>query len=158
MRDGIVVVASEAQNAWVVRVLGVAMRPPSRPKPAPRTPVLPLWRDAKEALDSRFAQLSARMAACGHPLGARVADMGLPALTGRLLVPLMAACMDADAANGSDTPRRKALQTVTAVRRALLSNRRIADLDANPFDIELGLRTDVVGALDRIAELLAAEP
>ena len=149
---------SEAQNAWVSRVLGI---PPARfaAGPPDATPLnaLQVWLDAKEAAGAGIGQLQGAMRALDHPVFARLADQGLNGITGRLQVGLQAALMDAEGAPGDARAKaRQKARTMGAEFRSFLGTDPVLPLlDANPLGIKVALRDGLGRAMDRIDAALS---
>ena len=161
--------ATATQQEWIERVLGIgaatapaaAANTPAAadaaapPPPRPVGPVMPVWRDAKEAVDAQIETLARNLRSYGHPDLNRIADLGLFGIGTRETVGLMRARMQFDAAPaGGKAPAAKALRSAIAAWRGLLGgNQTIALIDANP-ESPVTMRATLGGALDDIDSIL----
>lgn len=119
-------------------------------------PLLPVWRDAREAVNAQLDQLQTAMRNHGMPLFARIADKGLNGVTERHLVPLQAALMDADRAAGEARVAAAALvrRRIEEMRGFLTSNPVLPLLEGNPLKVPVAIRATLGAALDDIARTL----
>ena len=133
------------QLAWVTRVLGVDSPGPGYSR---RSPVLPIWQEAKEAADSEIARLQDGFRATGHKLGAIIADKGLAGLSRRLFVPVVAALTDYDADAGRAPA---ALSALDRMQEFVAKHPALLVLERNPFGVAVTLRATLGSAARRIA-------
>ena len=167
---------SEAQDAWVARVLGVtpagkADGPHITPSPLrlraaaprPRAAVRhvsvegrALWRDAREAVDEQLDALSSQLLASGDSNLIRVGELGSAAVTSRLGVALAASLIDADAAppEKADAARARARAAIAAMRALVQSDGLIRVLDQNPFGVPVTISATLGSALDALDQAL----
>jgi len=142
-----------AKRAWVARVLGVRVPQPGR---GGGEPLLPMWLDAKEQVDSAIGRLQGALRGFRDPDLTRIAEFGLNGVTGRASVGLMVALREADAPGADARARKKLADAVASYRSFLGGSPVVALIDANPFGVSVSLRTTLGGALDAIDRRLAA--
>lgn len=164
---------SEAQDAWVARVLGVTVAskaagtstPSLRLRAAaPRRATVrhvsvegrAIWRDAREAVDAQLEALSSQLLASGDSDLIRVGQLGTAAVTSRLGVALSASLIDADAASPAKAgaARARARAAVAAMRALLQSDGLIRILDENTVGVPVTIRSTLGGALDALDRAL----
>ena len=166
--------SSEAQDAWVARVLGMTATgkaagprvPPLRLRAAaPRPPAAVrhvsvegrvLWRDAREAVDAQLDALSSQLLASGDPNLIRVGELGSATVASRLSVALSASLIDADAAppEKAEAAKARAQAAVAAMRELVQSDGLIRLLDENTFGVPVTIRATLGGALDALDRAL----
>lgn len=146
--------ATTEQAAWVARVLGVKAGGGTAAT-EPWTQVMPIWRDAKEAVDKDITQLQAKLKAEGDDDLDQIVDYGLYGATTGEAVRLMAALRDADAKAGAPDTRAK-LAGALEDYRGFLDGAPIVDLmEANDWH-NVPLRKVLGAALDDLEKALAA--
>ena len=152
--------AKPEQNAWVERVLGVAVQAGSEPSVSGSNDVqaaIAAWREASEAVDSQIEALAQALRQTGDPELADIAEFGLNAVTGDHKVPLMAALFDV----GSGSPenmgkvKAKALAMVQAFQTHIDTDDRVAVCDNNPAQIPVSVRATLGPSLRQLAAALA---
>jgi hypothetical protein len=146
---------TEACDAWVSRVLNFTVPRPGGPGSLPAQPLTPIWNDAKEAVDHAIEALRVPLGEFDDPLAQALLARGLPSISGRLTVPLMAALMSYDQRPGP-AAARAVLPRIEEMRAALASVPVVALLETNPFGVAISVRRPLLDALDRIAGALAA--
>lgn len=139
-----------AKREWVERVLGVRM--PS----GGGEPLLPLWLDAKDAVDGRLGRLQGALRGFGDPDLDRIAEFGLNGITGRASVGLMVALREADAPGADGRARGKLAQAVAAYRSFLTENDAVRLIDDNPFGVDVAVQATLGAALATIERRLGA--
>jgi len=142
---------SQEQTAWIARVLGVSLRPPSTAR-MPAGELLAQFRDAKEAVDSGITKLQAALRDTGDEDLVRVAEYGLYGMTGGQGVALMKALMELRTApqDKQDAMAKAARQAATAYKAAVVEH-ALADLiDDNPFGVDVGIQARLGPVLDTI--------
>lgn len=150
-----------AQDEWVERVLGV--------RPTAAAPKLSsgdfrrrwqqsyaAWQSAIAAVDEQMAALGAECRKTEDPWLIRIADLGLPAVTGNHRVPLMAACRDVSAASDDklSVTVAKARQAIAAFAKHIATNEQVAGCDANPFGVKVSIRATLGPALTSLNNTL----
>ncbi len=150
-----------AQTAWVQRVLGVKLGDGARTPTAGDfrrewQQSLAAWREAIEDVDQQMAALGAACRSTKDPWLVRIAEMGLPAVTGNHKTPLMAACMDVTAAPPDKLPAAaaKAQQAVAAFAQHIATNPQVLGCDANPFGVKVSIRSTLGLALKSLNDTL----
>lgn len=145
---------NELQRMWVLRVLGVDTG--GAPTEEPEMPdLLGVWRDAKEAVDAGMQSLAAALHRTDDPDLHRLADHGLFGIGAGENVKLTAALLDYQRAPPlGRTKPAKAVSASVGQYRALISSRLVTAIDANPFGVQVGIRSTMAGALDRIQQSL----
>jgi hypothetical protein len=136
---------------WVRRALGVTIAGVA----PPTGPVLPIWAEAKDAVDAGLDKLQAALHETGDPDLVQIAEFGLNGATDRQSVRLMAALRDMDAAS-TPQAREKLAAAVEAFQTFLDGDRVVALIEDNPFGIAVPLRSRLSAALDKIAAIAAA--
>jgi len=108
---------AEANAEWIKRLLGVTIGGPVAPAGASAaSPLLPIWTDAKDALDARIANLQRAVRGTRHPLGAAIANRGLAGVTRNTMTPVIAALFDHDRADPASRPVAAEKLRAAAVR------------------------------------------
>ena len=168
------------QNAWVVRVLQVALPRtdspggavlaaaaapivlPSGAQPPPTIRYVSvegrqIWETAREAVFDQFDGLRDRLAAEANPGMAQIADLGLAELTKRVGVQIQVAMMEVDAAppERAAAARAKAHKAVEAFRATLAKDGLFRLLDENVLGVPMSIRATLDAALSRIAQAVA---
>jgi hypothetical protein len=154
--------ATEAQNSWVARVLGMTL-PASATPSSERGNLTERWRvaraawqDAIEAVDGQIAALQKVMRDSGDETLEEIAEYGLNGVTKGHKVPLMAAMMEV----GAGTPDAlvkagpKALAAAQAFRKHIESDERVAACDDNPGGVAVTIRGTLGPALAQIEAAL----
>ena len=138
------------QDGWILRVLGVGL-PGGTAGKTPVEPVLPIWRDAKEQVDSRIEALSRELRGFGDDDLERIADFGLFGITDRETVALSAALFEFDRAGSDKSAAAGKLRGAIKAYRAAVGGNELVDLlDSAPFQTKVGLRATMFGALAQI--------
>jgi hypothetical protein len=135
-----------AQYEWVQRVLGVRLRgiPQRNTGEFERQ-----WKqsyaallEAVEAVDKQMEALGAACRRTKDPWLVRIADMGLPAVTGNHKTPLMAACMEVNSAprDKLSGAAAKARQAIAAFAQHIATDAQVRGCDTNPFGVSVSIR------------------
>jgi hypothetical protein len=86
-----------------------------------------------------------------------IAEFGLPAVTGNLKVPLMAAMRDLS--GGQAAARQKSIEKLRGLteqfNKHLNSDARVAAVDENDFGVRVTLRETLGGALEKMHAVLS---
>jgi hypothetical protein len=116
------------------------------------------WQDAIETIDSQIKVLQKVLRGSGDEELEAIAEFGLNGVTGNFRVPLMASMMDLDRASGEDFKRgaARALGIVANFKRHIETDEIVGAVDDNPFDVDVGIRTTLGGALTEIEDVLKA--
>ncbi len=120
------------------------------PQTAPPSPrLVPIWRDAREAVDKQLGDLQAAMRAKPKPLFQRIADVGFNGITKNELVAMQTALVELDAASG---PARETAQQKFATARnnmlALLKDNKLLPLlESNPLGVTVQVRATLARAI-----------
>jgi hypothetical protein len=146
---------TEACDAWVSRVLNITVPRRGETGNLSTQPLTPIWNDAKDAVDRAIEALRGPIGEVDDPLAQALLDRGLPSISGRLTVPLMAALMSYDQRPGPATARA-ILPKIEDMRAALASVPVVTLLETNPFGVSVSVRKHLLDALDRIAGAIAA--
>ena len=157
--------ASEAEDAWVKRVLGVdagiaaALPGPSGLNAADFDPGA-LWREAKEATDERLNILAGKLRNTGDPDLVRIADFGLFGISNGgkgINVALNKAMVEYAAAAGDRRAQAaaKLCKAAQEYRATLASNEAVKLVDNNPFGVDVAVLATLGAALDRIEASLS---
>jgi hypothetical protein len=149
------------QDQWVARVLGVAIGGGGSGLDLPSfrarwTEAVSAWQDAVEQVDKQMAALGAVLRKTDDPWLQRIAELGLPAVTGNHKVPMMAACMDVGRAGPEALPAATAAarKAITAFAQHLATNPQVAGCDTNPFKVKVSIRTTLGPALKALNDTL----
>jgi hypothetical protein len=155
------VALQESQREWVERVLGVRTGSGTT-SPSPGDfksqwqKSVSAWRDAIETVDGQMAALGSACRNANDPWLAKIADLGLPAVTKNFKTPLMAACMDV--ANASpDKLAGAAAKARTAVdnfANHIATDPQVAGCDGNPFGVAVSIRATLGPALKSLSDAL----
>jgi hypothetical protein len=131
-----------------------ASGPAATPKATPATDFLAVFRDAKDEVDAGLDKLAHALRQTGDVDMIRIADFGLNGLTDGQGVGLMKALFDLRAASPDRREAfAKAARDAAAAYKAAVFADKVVDLvDANPFGIEVGIRSKLGPALDTIAK------
>lgn len=124
-------------------------------KPAlsvPRTPLLPIWIEAKEDLDTDIDTLQRKLRADGDEGLLRIAEYGLHKVTEGNSVRLMAALRDADSAKSPEAVA-KAYDAVQAFR-TFLTTPGVDVIEDNPVDVDVPVRRKLGKALDQLTSAM----
>ncbi len=156
---------TDAQNAWVERVLGHrfaarATRRPVRQPPAAYVSIRgrQIWREAREKVGAEIGALTQHLRSMPDPEMRRIAEFGLNGATGKLSISLLTSLSEADAASPDQQPavRGKARAVVAQYRGFLQQNALVRLLDENPFGIPVTIRATLGAALAEIDHALMA--
>ncbi len=151
----------EARSEWVERVPGVripagATSPPGGDFTKRWATSFAAWRDAIDTVDQQMAGLAAACRQTKDPWLARIADLGLPAVTGNFKTPLMAACIDV--ANAPPDKRAgaaaKARAAIANFAKHIASDPKVAGCDGNPFGVSVSIRATLGPALKSLNDAL----
>jgi len=143
----------EEQDAWVARVLGVPPR--ARPGPArDARQLMGIWNGAKETVDEQIGKLQVAFREVEHPLGKAVADRGLTALTGRLVVGLQVALRNYAAVPDVGRDATALLGAIDGLMALLASEPVLSLLEENPFGVPVTIRTTLGTALHAMRDAL----
>lgn len=147
------------QDAWIARVLGVALRraaPPLPPRPRAVVSVggRALWAQARDSVNEQIEALRGHLRGVDDPELQRIAEFGLNGATGKLSVGLMAALVEADA-GATPQARKKARDAVATYRAFLGQDALVRLLDENPF-VPINIRGTLGSALAELDQALAA--
>lgn len=120
--------------------------------------VFALWRDSREAVMERLSQLQDALRKHDDRRLHEVADKGLNGITNRLQVGLHVALLEYDRATGADRRRlgTTAIAAVDEFDKFLKTEPLVPLIDKNPFQVTVGLQTDLVAALRRVRDALGA--
>jgi hypothetical protein len=140
---------ADACDEWVLRVLGIAVPRQGDRRNAASTPLTPIWNAAKETVDRAIEALRAPAAEVDHPLTQALLERGLPSISGKLTVPLVAALMSYDQSPDPATASA-ILPRIENMRASLASARIVTLLETNPFGVAVSVRKPLLDALDRI--------
>ncbi len=144
----------EVRDAWVARVLGIAMPRATGGQDRPDLRgAANRWRDASETVDAQIEQLARTLRGSDDEDLRDIGEYGINAVTGNFRVKLMAALIGAEAGNANDMPKLRA--AAANFRAHLQTDERIEACDENPFNIPVTIRATLLPALDG---LLAALP
>lgn len=159
-RDEVTSVAGDATQkaAWVRRVLGIEVAVRDQPEGVAVTrqpgdvagPLLPIWLDAKEAVDAGLSQLQQVLSRSDRPGLRLIAEYGLNGVTQRETVGMMVALRGFDADPGSQRARAGMISAVEAFRSVLDQSPIVALLEDNPFGVAVPMRGTLGKALDTI--------
>jgi hypothetical protein len=123
--------------------------------PSTAGPLLPIWLDAKEIVDRRIGALALQLRRYGDRDLDRIAEAGLAGLSDKGgAVGLMVALREADAATGG-AARTKLSAEIVKFRQYLKSDKIVQLLDANPFDVPIGMGETLGKALSTIESSMA---
>jgi hypothetical protein len=143
-----------AHDAWVARVLGIDVSRAAAA--APRVDVRVVWREAKEATDAALNDLAAELRTYGDPDLERIADFGLFGLGRNENVMLNKALIEFSTAAPERRPAAaKKLGDAVGAYRRIIASPLVADIDANPFNVRVGVRETLGRALDQIERAAA---
>ncbi len=144
--------ASVEQYAWVQRVLGVESR---RGAGAEARLTLPVWQQAKDAVDAQLNGLYDALKRTGIPGLIEFADQ-IEATLGKFRVGLITALTQYDQASeaAKDKLRSAALATISNYRTMLASDDRVVAADTNPFGVPVTVRAILGQALDQLQQQL----
>ena len=162
--------ATDQQNAWILRVLGVMAGEQRLATPANGAAasaslaelglgVVDIWvsardafREATEAVNVQVSELQGALRDTYDPALQDIAELGLNALTRNTRVPLLTAIMEVG--NGSPEQLKKSAPKLTnaiaAFRAVLTADPRIAACDNNPFAVQVAIVDTYAGALGQL--------
>lgn len=143
--------ADAAQQAWVLRVLGIGGEAtPGGPRPK----LLPIWMEAKETVDAGIDKLQSALRAEADEDLEQIAEFGLFGASEGENVRLMVALREAD--GGNPKGLEKVLDAVEDYE-AFLDGAPIIDLiEDNPFGVKVPLRQTLGAALKELRSLASA--
>ena len=120
-------------------------------------PVLPLWNEAKEAVDVQLNELYAKLKQTGLPVLAKVAGE-IETVLINYRTGLVTVLMDYDRAAGSEkaAARDGALKVIADYKTRLSGDKHITAADTNPFKVTVTARTTLGDALTRLESHLQA--
>ena len=151
----------EAKTEWVERVLGVRVGSGTATPPVGDFKGLwqqsfEAWRDAIETVDTQMGALAAACRQSKDPWLMRIADLGLPAVTGNFKTPLMAACMEVSSASGDKVAAAaaKARKAVANFAQHIATNPQVAGCDGNPFGVPVSIRATLGAGLKSLNDAL----
>ena len=146
--------ASEAQDAWIERVLGVELPLLSTGQnPAGLGDALAAWRQALETVGGQITVLQGVLRNSPDEDLQAIAEFGLNAMTGSHKIKLQAALTD----TAADLSKAgKAAQLAGAFASHLAGDKRVAACDANPFGVRIAIRATLVPALTGLQRALQA--
>lgn len=131
-------------------------------KPVTAEALMSIWIDAKEQTDGRINQLREALLKHQDPRLARIADEGITAsglvfMTGGRMTALATALNECRGKPVIDGPlRSRAAAAAGNLKSFLATDPLIATCENNPLTTDLGIRTTLIPALERIESLLAA--
>ena len=141
------------QHAWVKRALGLDLPAPGG-SGAARPKLLPIWLEAKEAVDADIGKLQDALRAEEDEDLDQIVEYGLYGATEGQTVRLMAALREAD--SGAPAGLSKVIGAVHDYQ-AFLDGAPIVDLlESNPFGVSVPLRKTLGAALSELERLAAA--
>ena len=168
--------AKAEQLAWVQNVFGLALTGSTAPDGATapyedllHTEATPegdfqaewpksfsAWRNAVETVDQQMGALGAACRQSEDPWLARIADLGLPAVTANFKTPLMTACLEVSAAPADKVagPAAKARAAVANFAKHIASDPQVAGCDSNPFGVSVSIRGTLGPALKSLNDTL----
>jgi hypothetical protein len=114
------------------------------------------FRDAVETVDGQMDGLAAACRQTDDPWLQRIADLGLPAVTGNFKTPLMTACLEVSGASGDKVAAAaaKARTAVANFAQHLATNPQVAGCDGNPFGVPVSIRATLGPALKSLNDAL----
>ncbi len=163
--------ASQQQNEWVQRILGVAMTQAGGDddEDVDLSPTAlgldasDLWkaatqafRTATETVDGQIGALQAALRQEMDPELDKISEFGLNALTRNTRVPLMAALTEAGDGSGErlKSAAPKLEKAIAAFRSVIATDPKIAAADNNPFDVEVTIRSTFAGVLEQLERVV----
>ena len=148
-----------AKKDWLQRVLGMQFTDVGSRTAPPRGPapigakLLPIWNEAKEAVDAGIGKLQDVLRATGDEDLEQIAEFGLFGASKGQTVRLVAALHEAD--SGNPAARGKVIDAVQSYRD-FLDGAPIVDLiENNPFGVTVPMRATLGGALKELERLAA---
>jgi hypothetical protein len=160
--------SKSAQAEWVERVLGIRVaagapvgsgtaEPSSGDFKGRWQQSFEAWRDAVETVDSQMGALGAACRKTNDPWLLRIADLGLPAVTGNFKTPLMSACLDVSNASADKVAgaAAKARSAVANFAKHIASDPQVAGCDGNPFGVAVSIRATLGPALKGLNDALS---
>lgn len=144
---------SDTKQEWVERVLGVRLTAGSPGDFKMQwQKSYAAWLDAVEAVDKQMEALGTECRKTKDAWLVRIAELGLPAVTGNHKTKMMAACRDVSMAPDDKLPAAaaKARQEITGFAQHLASNPQVAGCDANPFGVPVSIRGTLGAALNSL--------
>jgi len=161
--------ATEVQNDWVSRVLGVSSSGGDADDPEPTLETLglepvDLWdaavadfRTATEVVDGQITALQKALREEFDPELDEVADMGLNAMTQNTRVPMQVALMEAGTGSLAKlkSAAPKLSKAIAAFRGVLTSDPRIILCDKDDYDCGVAISATYGPALDKLEKALS---
>ena len=153
--------ATEAQDAWVQTVLGIAFSDEAGASESAGTRhiwrnVQEIWNTASERADTQVAALQEALRNSADEDYRAIAELGLNGVTGGHKVRLMAALRDVDAATPDSTRIAAARKIVDAFIGHLASDPRIDAMDTNELGLPVNLAGTLIPALEELDGALVA--
>jgi hypothetical protein len=151
--------ATEQQNEWVSRVLGLDAAPhvPSSPlgKALDGRATLRIWQDAKDEADAQLVRLYGALRITEIATLSEIADE-IEDVLGGMRVSLPQALMEYDRAGPANraTLRDKVLVTIGDYENILAADHRVLAADDNPFGVTVTLTKTLGGALRQLRQML----
>jgi hypothetical protein len=142
---------SEAQSAWVRRVLGVGAGASAEGFAAAWRAAVAEWRDASDTVDGQISALQRALRAIDDDELDEIAEYGLNGVTGGFKVPLMAVLQELNPNAPDSGVMSKARKVVAGFQKHLASDERVLGVDENPFGVKVSVRATLgpaLGALD----------
>ena len=131
---------------------------PDVPPPPPPTPAsLPVWRDAKDAVDAQCGQLYDQLKRVGLPVLMEAANQ-IENVLGGYRTKLVVALTNYDGAAGDakEKARTAALNIVSAYQDTIPNDSHVIAADTNPFGVQVTIRATLGAALDRLRQQLSS--
>ena len=154
-----------AKDAWVTRVLGIAVLGEAKsgqstvPTPEPRA-LNAIFVRTKDAVDKQMSALQAAFRDVEDATAVEIADRGLPAVSRSLFTPLQGALRD----YGGAAPARRAdaahsLEAALAgLENFIATDKVLPHLERNPFGIAFTAGSALTNAVREMRALLASMP
>ncbi len=148
---------SDAQAAWVLRVLGVRL--PARGQPGQGDAglvadrVRRIWQAASDAADKQISALQAALRETGDEELHDIAEYGVAGVTGNYRTPMMTGITMVGLGGGAGLRKAapKLLATIDAFQAHLDGDDGVRACDENPFGVKVTLRASLREALVEIA-------
>ncbi len=148
---------TEAESAWVARVLGIEAGTDSSAGKDPQpSDLLALFRDAKDEVDAALERLRGALRDTEDEDLIRIADLGLFGMTDGEGVGLMKALFEWRAASPEQRAARAkaAAAAAKAYKDKVFAHKLAGLVEANPFGVPVGLKSRLGPALDAIARAI----
>jgi hypothetical protein len=150
-----------AQLAWVERVLGVrvdsgATTPAAGDFKRRWQQSYAAWQDAIETVDKQMEALGKACREIDNPWLEKIAELGLPAVTGNFKTPLMAACFEVTQAPADKVagPAAKARSALANFAKHIATDPQVAGCDGNPFGVSVSIRATLGPAMKSLNDTL----